>query len=123
MGLELVYFYCALLDPRLHTPALSPEERRRRDRRTPRIAVRRYKHSSFYYLYGCGSDQALLNCCACDHKVFRDLLALFKPVFDIHTMDDKTGWIKKMMLTTNGKPKGRKRGINAIGCLDLVHFW
>ena len=85
--------------------------------------MRKYNQSSFYYLFGCGNDQALLNCCACDHKVFRSLLALFKPVFDTHTFDDKTGRIKKMTTTKNGKPKGRKREIDAIGCLGLVLFW
>eukprot|EP00535_Pseudo-nitzschia_heimii_P000494 CAMPEP_0197173578 /NCGR_PEP_ID=MMETSP1423-20130617/456_1 /TAXON_ID=476441 /ORGANISM="Pseudo-nitzschia heimii, Strain UNC1101" /LENGTH=128 /DNA_ID=CAMNT_0042622413 /DNA_START=610 /DNA_END=993 /DNA_ORIENTATION=- len=28
-----------------------------------------------------------------------------------------------MALTKNGKPKGRKREIDAIGCLGLVLFW
>ena len=82
MALEL--FTCAylLIEDDLDKPELSLEDRRRRDRRTPRIALRKYSMSSFHYLYQSGNGQALLNCCAVDHRVFRELLDMFAPVFN-----------------------------------------
>ena len=74
MALELVFFYFAYLDD---PPTMSDEDEKRRDRRTPRIALRKYNKSSFYYLFHSGCDQALLNCCAVDHAVFKNLLDLF----------------------------------------------
>eukprot|EP00536_Pseudo-nitzschia_multiseries_P001422 jgi/Psemu1/3323/gm1.3323_g len=57
-----------------------PSDRRLKDRRTPRIALRRHCQSSLIYLFNSGNEQALLNCCGVDHKVFRDLLLdLFQP--------------------------------------------
>jgi len=63
-------------------------------------------------------DQALLNCCAVDHKVFRQLLKIFQPVFDGHTVDKKTGRIRKKK-----GPRGRPRELDAIGALGLVLYW
>ena len=65
----------------------------------------------------------LMNCFAIDHKVFRKLLYLFKPVFNTHMLDDKTGRIRQVALTKHGRPKGRKRDIDATGCLGLVLYW
>ena len=123
MALELVFFYCAFLDRSLYRPQLSDEDKRRRDKRTPRIALRRYPHSSFLYLFRSGDDQALINCCACDHRSFRVLLDLFAPVFNRYTFDKTSGRIRKLKLTLNGMPYGRKRDADATGCLGLVLYW
>ena len=111
------------LDPNLDAPLLSPEEKRRRDKRTPRIALNFYCNSSFVFLFDSGDEQALLNCCAVDHRVFRNLLDIFAPVFNRFTYDTKTGRIRKLNLTCTGKTKGRPRSIDAKGCLGLVLFW
>lgn len=121
MALELLFFYFAFLDEDDDT--LSDEDRRRRDRRTPRIAIKKYNKSAFYYLFGSGNDQALLNCCAVDHKVFRSLLELFEPMFVRHMPDPDTGEVRPVVLTRTGKPKGRQREIDATGCLGLVLYW
>jgi len=72
--------------------ALRPEEEiQRRDGRTPRISFRRYSESSLKYLFNSGNNQALLNCCGVDHRVFRQLLELFSPVFNAYTFNDATG--------------------------------
>ena len=91
MVLELLFYHCAFLDPSLNRPILSAEDRKRRDRRTPRLAIRRYSESSFVYLFKSGCNQALLNCCGVDHKVFRQLVTLFAPVFNRYTFDKNTG--------------------------------
>ena len=123
MVLELLFYHCAFLDPSLNRPILSAEDRKRRDRRTPRLALRRYSESSFVYLFKSGCDQALLNCCGVDHKVFQQLVTLFAPVFNRYTFDKNTGIIRKLKLTKYGNRQGRKRGIDATGCLGLVLYW
>lgn len=125
MSLEIVIYTCVALladENNNGRPQLTPEERRRRDRRTPRIALKRYQKSSFFYLYHSGDDQALLNCCAVDHEVFLSLLDLFEPVFNSYTLD-KYNQIRKVQFTRSGKPIGRKRDIDATGALGLVLYW
>ena len=117
MGFELL-FYFAFFDNRDNK--LTAEDKRRRDRRTPRIVITRYyRESSFYYLFKSGNNQSLLNCCAVDHTAFRNLLEIFQPVYDKHTIDEATNRIRKRSFTRAGVPKGRKRHIKATGCLGL----
>jgi hypothetical protein len=117
--LIIYYAYCNNNDK----PQLSDEDRRRRDRRTPRIALKFYRQSSFHYLFQSRNDQALLNCCAVDHTVFQGLLELFEPVFDQHMVDEATGQIRKRLFTRDGIPRGRKRVVDATCCLGLVLYW
>ena len=107
----------------LTRPELSTEQRRRRDRRTPRIAIRKYPHSSFLHLFDSGDDQALLNCCGMDHKIFKKPLSIFEPAFNTHVPDPKTGLCRKLKRTARGKMAGRPREMDATGCLGLVLFW
>ena len=83
-------------------PCLSLEDRRRRSKKIPRIALTQYQQSAFRVMFDSGNNQALINCCAVDHRVFRQLLELFKPVFDSHAIDHATGLIKKLKHTVNG---------------------
>jgi len=117
MSLELItYYYCLLSDDEEEEESvqLSPEDRRRRDRRTPRIALRKYSQSAFRYMFGSGDDQALLNCCGVDHKVFRDMLSFFEPVFNKYMFNDRTGEIRVRQRTRTGLPKGRQREIDSV---------
>ena len=69
MALELVYIaHMHLLEAleEASGPCLSDEDKHRRDKRIPRISIQRYSESPFFYLFGSGNDQALLNCCAVD---------------------------------------------------------
>ena len=100
MALELValigeYYEDNYLTPNYNNPLLGEEDKKRRDRRTPRIAIKRYSQSAFMYLYRSGNDQALLNCCGVDHVVFRELLDLFEPFYNQYMYDEKTGSIRK----------------------------
>jgi len=115
----LYYGYEEYFSGKKRRPELSPEEKKRRDRRTPRIALKRYSESPFAYLFRSGNDQALMNCCAVDHVTFRELLAMFKPVFESYTVDKKTGEIREK----KHKNRGRKREMDAIGALGLVLYW
>ena len=97
MALELLcyYYYNSYFRPAYNCPLLSAEDKKRRDRRTPRIALRRYNLSPFLYMFGSGDDQALLNCCGVDHKVFDELLHMFEPLFDAYTYDVIAGCVRK----------------------------
>ena len=88
-------------------PNLSIEERRRRSKKIPRIALTNHQQSAFMVMFRSGNDQALINCCAVDHPVFRELLAAFQPVFDLYTIDRQTGLIRKRTITNRGDSKGR----------------
>ena len=105
------------------TPQLSIEDKRRRDRRYPRASVGYYEQSPFKYIYLSGDEQALLNACGVDHKVFNELLQLFEPVYDAHTIDRETGHIKKRRLSPEGLPRGNARHLDATGGLGLVLMW
>ena len=76
---------------------LSVEERRLRDKRMPRIALRKYHDSPFRFLFDSGNDQALMNCCACTHSVFNEMLLMFEPNFKRCTFD-RNGNIRKIKL-------------------------
>eukprot|EP00536_Pseudo-nitzschia_multiseries_P014382 jgi/Psemu1/38488/gm1.38488_g len=86
--LEILSIFCMIDDG--NSEDEDPSDRRLKDRRTPRIALCQHCQSSFIYLFNSGNEQALLNCCGVDHKVFCDLLHLFQPVFDIYTVNKKT---------------------------------
>ena len=122
MGLEIFILYTAYhYENQLQ---LSKDDKRRRDRRTKRVALRYYRNSSFYYLFQSGDDQSLLNCCAVDHWVFQSLLEVFEPVFHQYMVDESTGSIRKCILTREGVPKGGKRQVvDATCCLGLVLYW
>ena len=90
-------------------PCLSLQDRRRRSKKIPRIALKNYNQSAFRFLFDSGNDQALINCCAVDHKVFAELLEIFSPIFESYAIDSKTGLIKKLKPTAMGTRKGRPR--------------
>ena len=103
---------------------LSEEEKRLRDRCTPCCALDYHQHSSFMYLHYSGDDQALLNCCGTTHAVFKELLALFQPYFNRYTLDDEGNLRELKCSRKRGIHwRGRKRDLNAIGCLGLVLYW
>eukprot|EP00536_Pseudo-nitzschia_multiseries_P002542 jgi/Psemu1/63698/estExt_Genemark1.C_340067 len=124
MALELVDVlgYDNYLISHYNNPLLGEEDKRRRDRRTPRIAIKRYSQSAFMYLYLLGNDQALLNCCGVDHIVFRELLDIFEPCFNSYTIDKNTGSIRKFK-EYNKHNYIRHREFDAAGCLALILFW
>lgn len=63
---------------------LTEDDRRNRDRRMPRIALKIYKNSPFEYLYNSLSDQALLNATGHNHRTFNLLLKEFEPYYNYY---------------------------------------
>jgi len=65
---------------------LSPEDRRRRDRRIPRRAnLSYYEDSPFKNIFDSGDDQALLNLTGLDHHTFSKLLGIYQPHYSCFT--------------------------------------
>jgi hypothetical protein len=52
--------------------------------------------SPFKHLFDTGDEQALLNA---THEELNRLLAVFKPIFDDHLLDERTGLIEKKKRT------------------------
>jgi hypothetical protein len=75
---------------------LTPEDRRRRDRRIPRCSIRHYNESAFKYLHNSNNDQGLLNLTGLDHASFNELLGLYKPYYKLYTWDDKKKGVRKL---------------------------
>ena len=107
----------------LYKKWLSEEDRRRRDRRIPRSALRMWNFSSFRYLYLSGNNQALINATGHDHASFNKLLKLFEKTYLYWTWDRKRLIICRKVLDINGYPCGRHRDLSPIGCLGLVLMW
>ena len=53
---------------------LTPEDRRRRDRRILRCSIRHYNESAFKYFHDSKDDLWLLNLTGLDHASFNELL-------------------------------------------------
>ena len=102
---------------------LSMEEKRRRDRRVPRMALLPYHASSFEYLFISGNKQALINATGHDYASFDILLRVFRPMYRYYTFDMETGLIRKKVCDIRNKPLGRSRDLPATGCLGLVLMW
>ena len=103
---------------------LEEEDRRRRDRRIPRAAIKSYCYSTFFYLYNSGNDQALLTATGHDHRSFKKLLKLFEPIFAQYTWDDNIHGIRKKQVRNNGMPISHgARDMTASACLGSVLMW
>ena len=90
---------------------LSDEERRRRDRRIPRRALKPYSESPWFHKYNCADDQALLNMTGCDYAAFSGLLEEFKRYWNAFVMDKEGNiWHRK-------NNRGRHRMLDAEGGL------
>ena len=121
--LELFYYYYAytLCNKQSNNKKkFSLAERRRRDNRTPRISLKRYSESPFTFLFKSGNDQALLNCCAVDHRVFQNLSQL---VVNLCIID--TQWTKiqvqfnRLSWQNTGSPKGGGESLMQLVVLPL----
>ena len=92
MALELLFYHAFTGNDEKELP---PEEKKRRGRRTPRIAIQKYPMPPFLYLFSSGDDQALMSCCAAGHKVFCQLLALLEPMLYACARGEKLGGPKQ----------------------------
>ena len=119
--LHFMYFFhlfpCSSTNNNSSVYEWTEEQKLRRDRRFPRIALRYYNDSPFKYMYDSGNNQSLLHACACDHQTFHELVHLFGPVYDWHTVDKTTGDVREK---SRGGPR---RHLDPIEALGLILFW
>ena len=120
--LAIQEFFFRSCEERTYYQRLPQKGRELRDRRIPRQAIRPYVDSPFRFLFESMNDQALSLLTHCDYEVFNELLTLFKPVFDRYRPTDD-GRICLCKTTQSRKVLGRKRSIDATGCLGLVLLW
>ena len=100
----ILYHKWMLDNPSTFKQLLDDEDKRRRDHRYPRAALRVYKYSSFQYLYSSGNNQALLNATGHDHQTFLLLLDNFKYTYDHHMiLHDGTIRKKRLKVTVHLK--------------------
>ena len=92
--------------------------RRLRDRRVPRVGLVSPSASPWQKLYSSGTDQGMVTATGLDHRTFEYVLASFKPLYDMHTVDKVTGEIR-----TRKKKGGRPRLLDAAACLGLTLMW
>ena len=114
----IMYYY--MMSTSSYRQLLDDEEKCRRDRRIPRCALRKFKYSSFKYLFVSGNNQALLNATGHDHRTFGILLGKFKVMFDSHYECRKTKLIKPR---DPDRARGKPREIEAVCVLALVLVW
>lgn len=99
---------------------LSQEQKKRRQKRIPRVALLHPHQSSWRKLYTSRNDQALITFTGLDVNAFDALLTRFAPVFDTFTPYKSSDGF---YLIKNDLNKGRKRLIDARDCLGLVLAW
>ena len=125
MKLSNFVLFQAIIDEKKDTykNSLHIEGRRRRDRRVPREALKKFRFSSFRHLFMSRNDQALLNATGHDHRSFNMLLRKFKRTYDYYMIDRDTGRIRPKVLDRDGAPMGKPRDLTALGALGLVLMW
>ena len=96
---------------------LSEHQRRMRDKRIPRTAIKYWWESPWLYMYQSGDDQALLNMTGVDHHGFNKLLEVFQPYWDSYAMD------KNQNIYRRRSKQGRPRHLSPLGGLGLVLTW
>ena len=98
---------------------LSPEDRRRRDRRIPRRAnLSYYEDSPFKNIFDSGDDQALLNLTGLDHHTFSKLLGIYQPHYSSFTWCRLFKSVRRLKICSR-----RRRMLDATGSLGLVLTW
>jgi hypothetical protein len=101
---------------------LSKKEKRRRQKRIPRIALLFPHQSPWRKLYMSRSDQAFITLTGLDVNAFGVIFDMFAPVFDSISPHDVTDAGTYRTLNNPGT-KGRKRLIDARDALGLVLAW
>ena len=98
--------------------SLNAEERRRRDRRIPRLALVEPKMSAWKKILSSGNDQSLITTTGLDFNVFKELKQRFEPEYSRYSLVPIEGKYVKVK-----DKSGRRRLINGEDCLGLVLVW
>ena len=99
--------------------ALHRSFQRIRNGKIPRCALQNPSQSAFRVLYESNNDQALITATGFDHATFAFILNSLKQFYDTLTPFSESGKIKYKEKMKGG----RRRDLDAIGCLGLVLVW
>jgi hypothetical protein len=102
------------------TKLLFEEDRRRRDRRIPRISLVDPYESAFFCLYRSGNDQSLITITGFDHRTFSYLLNKFAPPYKRYSPYSSNGSGLIREVRNNGSRGGRPHTLDPCSCLGLV---
>ena len=123
MRLPSFLLYCKLIEPHsTFRDNLEYEDRVRRDRRIPRLALKQFKYSTFKYLYISENSQILMDVTGHDRHSFRLLLSKFKHGYDFNMMDE-SGYIFLKNIVDQGMPMGLTRQLKTIGGSGIIIMW
>ena len=101
--------------------ALTDKEKRKRDNRIPRPALRTTRYSSLMHILRCNNDQALITCTGFDNKTFKFIMELFAPVYlQFSPYLDRSKSPHALTIKKIVSKKGRPRMLDASLCLGLV---
>ncbi len=98
--------------------SLNAEERRRRDRRIPRLALIEPKMSAWKKILVSGNDQSLITITGLDFSVFGELMERFEPMYSQYSVAPVDGKYVKVK-----DKSGRRRLMKGEDCLGLVLVW
>ena len=98
--------------------SLNDEERRRRDRHIPRVALAEPNKSARRKILASGNDQSLITITGLDFSVFGKLMESFEPMYSQYSVAPVDGKYVKRKDTS-----GRRRLMKGEDCLGLVLVW
>ena len=98
--------------------SLNAEERRRRDRRIPRVALVEPGKSAWRRILVSGNDQSLITITGLDFSVFGELMERFEPMYSQYSVAPVDGKYVKVK-----DKSGRRRLMKGEDCLGLVLVW
>ena len=96
---------------------LTLEQRRRRDRRIPRIALQDPSASAWVKVYCSGSDSAMITLTNLDYPSFNYLAVKFEELYNLYTPYSMNGRIKLKRQRARFR---RPRSLDSRACLGLV---
>ena len=97
---------------------LDYDERKRRNRRIPRLVLVEPKMSAWKKILSSGNDQSLITTTGLDFNVFKELKQRFEPEYSRYSLVPIEGKYVKVK-----DKSGRRRLINGEDCLGLVLVW
>ena len=105
---------------------LTSEGRRRRDRRIHRCSLVDPENSPFRVLFASNNDPDLISFCGFDHRAFKEVESIFKPIYDSYTPVSRPydGIFHRLPTYQFALPRrGRTRLLDSTGGLALTLAW
>ena len=99
---------------------MTPTARKRRDRRVAPHPLQQPSMSAFTTMFGSRCESSLITVYGLDHRSFRDLLALFEPMYNRFTPYSTDGSKRRIDPSIS---QGGPRSMTALQYLALTLTW